>query len=149
MTSKHDQNRAFALRSAIDTIEVTHLSREASCRKGMVLRMPDGQRMFWETRRPTVDERDEAKKSLRPYMECGGSSYCPCCRTHFRIPSVYDSIQEHGVCHYCLPFAEGEEDGVLVKRAPTLEEALAVPPNDIRQSEVWAMRDALIQRKEP
>jgi len=141
--NKHDQNRRQSFNKALDAIEVTHLSREASCRKGMTLRMPDGQRMFWETRRPTPEERAEAKGNLRPYVECGGESYCPCCDTHYRIPSVYISIEEHGVCSYCLRFADGIEDGVLVKRSPTLEEAMAVPANDIRQAETWAMRTAL------
>ena len=33
--------------------------------------------------------------------------------------------------------------GLLVRRAPTLAEALAVDANDIRQGEAWAMRAAL------
>jgi len=72
--SKHDKNRRHTLNQALDAIEVTHLSREAACRKGSILRMPDGQRMFWQTRRPTPEEREAAKANLRPYVECGGES---------------------------------------------------------------------------
>lgn len=66
---------------------------------------------------------------------------CPCCHTHYRLPSVFVSICKHGVCTYCEPFVNGEDDGFILKRAPTLTEALATP--DPRQADAHVMKAAL------
>jgi hypothetical protein len=59
------------------------------------------------------------------------------------------SVREHGVCPSCLDYANGETDGVLIVRRPTLEEALAVDPNDIEKGEAWVIRDALLESVAP
>lgn len=129
-------------------ISAVHFSREKACREGTAIRKHDGSRLFWLTKRPTAEETENNRKALRPFIECGGRSYCVCCDTHFRIASVYESIEEHGVCTRCLSFAQGRAEGVMVDRAPTLEEALEAPLNDIRQGEVWVIRRALVERME-
>lgn len=133
---------------ALVGITNVYVDRERACREGHILRKHDGSRMFWLTKCPTAEEIEDNRKALRPFIECGGDSYCVCCDTHFRIPSVYESIAEHGVCNRCLSFVQGRAEGVAVDRAPTLEEALAAPLNDIRQSEVWVIRQALVERME-
>ena len=110
----------------------------------MSLRTPDGRRMFWQTQRPTLAEREAAKANLRPYEVCGGEAYCPCCATHYLIPSVYIAIEKHGVCGYCLPFADGRDAGVLVQRSPTLAEVMLVQPDNLRQAEVRVLHAAFL-----
>ena len=101
--------------------------------------------MFWKGGHeniPTIDQRETAKKALKPFR-VSHNAWCPCCETTYSIPSEYCSVEEHGVCNNCHLYVMGVLDGVLVTRAPTLKEALSVEPNDIRKGEAWVMYDAL------
>jgi len=136
---------SWAIEQFTSEIENEYARREVLCRAGHILRTSDGQRAYWKDTRPSDEEREVAKAALKP--EPPFRAYCPCCETVYGMASVFTSVQEHGVCGYCLPFVEGKTDGVVVKRAPTLEEALAADPSDIRQAETWAMREALLAKE--
>jgi len=145
MSTQDEPRLAWAIEQFTQSIENEHARREALCRAGHILRTSDGQRAFWKDTPPSDEEREAAKEAL--LSEPPFRAYCPCCDTTYGMASVFTDIQEHGVCGYCLPFVEGDRDGLVVKRAPTLDEALAVDANDIRQAETWAMRAALLAQR--
>jgi hypothetical protein len=149
---------AWQVQKKIDWIESVNRGIEKAAKAGKILRHPDGRRGYWKTTRPTQEQMDQAKANLLPYVE-SEASYCPCCDTHFLLPSAYSSIEEHGVCQGCYFFAHQKPilggpqkgqipKGVYVKRAPTVEEALAVPVDKLGSSEIWVIRNELIKTRE-
>lgn len=143
------ENIAWALGQQIDSIEIIQRERLEVCRNGGILRLPDGRRMYWKggpENIPTMEQREEAKKALKPYGENPHlTSWCPCCRLTYSMASSYTFVQEHGVCGYCLAYVEGRSDGVLTTREPTVEEALAVPPDDLKRAEALVFRAEVLR----
>jgi len=137
---------AWQFQTMLNSIDAHHQGMEKLTRKGAIFRDSNGSRLFWQDKRPTQEEMDAAKAAVLPWME-SSSVRCACCDTRYAMASYYESVLETGVCPGCLPFVEGRLDGMVMKRPPTLEEALEVNTNDLRQSEVWVIRDALVKMR--
>ena len=151
MKDSHSETASWAIQQEIAGIEYIHAFCEKNCRAGAVLRTHDGRRRFWKggpENLPTKEQLKAAKKAVKQFRECP-SVHCPCCDNNYAMASSYMSVKKYGVCEGCWLYVSGVTDGVLVDRKPTLEESMAVDPNDIRQADAWVMRDALMQlRKE-
>src|SRR5690349_10454679 len=97
-------------------------------------RLKNGMRESWKgglNNLPTEEHKIASKASLDLNQRGRFLGTCFSCETSYDIPSEFVCIQEHGLCFQCKHFAEGKSDGVIVRRMPTLDEALAADPNDI------------------
>ncbi len=149
MKATESERSSWAIQKEITSIEFIHAYCEKNCRAGAVLRTPDGRRRFWKggpESIPTKAQLKAAREAVKPFRE-SSSVHCPCCDNNYEMASSYISVKKHGVCESCWLYVSGKTEGVLVDRKPTLEEALSVNPNDIRQAEMWVMRDALLSRR--
>lgn len=146
-----DQVRA-TLAGAVDT----HSNWETRCRAGGIIRTTTGMRIIWrggDSNRPTTEQRVAASASVesldsdgRHTGEEGWRATCPCCTTTYDMPSVWGAVRDTGVCSPCRAYADGETDGVLVWRAPTIEEVMALDPHtSLQPAEVHVLRDAYMK----
>lgn len=101
-----------------------------------------GDRNVWRNTLPSKEEMQAAKDALKD-CRVSWNSTCPCCQVNFCMVSAYVSIKEHGLCEMCQLFAEGKFKGVILRRPPTLEEAMSVP--DIRPAEAFVIKRAYLQ----
>lgn len=138
-----------ALHNALADITQSYEGRTALLRAGQTLRLPSGYRGLWRggpEGKPSEAERTEAQQRLRPFKE-SMRSHCPCCERSFLLATEWASVKEHGVCASCALYVVWDKvDGVMRERPPTVEEALAIPPEDLRRGEAAVIRNALIER---
>jgi len=149
MSDSHPQNVSWAMQQQLDTLEIIHKARLEACKKGEILRLKGGLRMVWKggpENIPTPEEREAAKRALEPvHKNHKFLAHCPCCETTYGMASVYEFVAEHGVCGYCLAYVEGRADGVLMKRDPTVEEALAVDPGYLEAAEARVLHAEVLR----
>lgn len=112
------------------------------------VRSSTGHRLYWKTTPPTDAAREAARKATADIKNLWHFADCPCCGVSYMIPSEYVSIREHGVCRGCKLFLDGQFEGVVAFRMPTLVEALEAPPTAIRQAEAQVIREELVRRTE-
>lgn len=149
MTDKHMETIAWAMGRELSHLEAIHKARLEACQRGEILRLKGGQRMVWKggpENIPTPEEREAARKALKPVHENPKFlAHCPCCETTYGMASVYEFISEFGVCGYCLSYVEGVSKGVLMKRDPTVEEALAVDPHCLEAAEARVLHAEVLR----
>lgn len=108
-----------------------------------LFRTATGSRRWARVTPPTEAEKAQGKAALLPYPS---DAWCPCCRTTYGVDIYqYESIEAHGVCGQCWLLAEGIVGATECQRLPTVEEALLVPPHDLRPDEVAVIRQALVE----
>lgn len=133
----------WRFKKMLDDAFLAQQDRMEFCRNGGIIRHHDGTRLYWINELPTEASLQNAREAHVYVKDKGFDSLCPCCKQNYRMASCFASIQEHGVCTYCLPFLRGDMDGVMASRTPTVEEALAAPANDIRYWEAVVLQRAL------
>lgn len=118
---------------------------------GVVRREADGYRTYWRgrDRPPTPEEREAAKMTFRKNdrgpLFSARCAFCGEGGMETAVTSDCVDIQKTGLCGYCgVVYDLGRLDGTVVRRAPTLEEALA-HLDDARSAEVRVLLAELKQ----
>lgn len=128
----------------------TYSAMTAATRAGKVLRTHYGFRRVWKggpENLPTPEEIAAAKADL-DWRTKGFVSTCACCKETTTLASEYSNIKEFGVCTKCQMYVEGEQDGVMYDRLPTLDEALTTDANVAGMGEFITLRDAILKMQE-
>ena len=133
----------WRFQSLLDSATMQHMDLERLVRAGVPVRDSYGCRRVWVDTLPSEEEMQKAREAHVYTKERGFDSYCPCCKQSYQLASCFATLQERGVCSYCEPFLDGRIEGVIAQRNPTVEEALAAPPGDIRYWEAVVLQRTL------